>query len=60
MKRIRVGKGLVAIAIITCCLRGVVFVQSWIKHDPATTVDAVFLAILVVMTLCLIFFRAKD
>ena len=60
LRRIGVGKGVVAVVIITCCLRGGVFVQSWVQHSPATTVDAVFLAIFVVMALILIFFRAKD
>ncbi len=60
LKRIRVGKGVVAIAIITCCLRVAVFVESWVQHSSATTVDAVFLAILAVMTLSLIFLRVKD
>jgi hypothetical protein len=60
LKRIRVGKGLVAIAIITCCLWGAEFAQSWVRHRQVPTGDAVFLAILAVMTLSLIFFRAKD
>jgi len=60
LRGIRVRKGVVAIVIITCCLRGFVFVQSWVRHSPSTTSDAVFLAFLVVMSLGLILFRTKG
>jgi hypothetical protein len=60
LRRIRVGKGVVAVAIVTCCLWGSVFVQSWARHSPAKTGNAVFLAVFAVIALILIFFRAKD
>jgi hypothetical protein len=60
LSRIRVGKGVVAVAITTFCLWGAEFVQSWVRHGQVMTGDAVSLAILAVMTLFLIFFRAKD
>lgn len=60
LRRIRVGKGVIAITAGTCCLLGAEDVQLWFQHGSVTTLSVVSLVILVIMTLSLIFFRAKD